>query len=135
MENALTSVEPVVAEPALVVARPIAPAQVLAAPVRGPTDSLAIASAVCGLAAPIPIVAQVAGLILGYAGLRRISKARSRGENPGGKGWALTGIIASGFVLIGWIASFAILAAVSTTITSTMGQLDGLMQSVPQVGS
>jgi hypothetical protein len=90
------------------------------------TDHLAIASAVCGLTALVPVISQVIGLVLGIASLRRIRRARQAGVEVRGKGWALTGIISSGFALLGWIAAFALLFLVGAVFACTGDTLDAI---------
>ena len=90
------------------------------------TDHLAIASAVCGLTAIIPVISQVIGLALGIASLRRIRRARKAGVEVRGKGWALTGIISSGFALLGWIAAFALLLLVGSMFAYASDSLSTL---------
>ncbi|MBW7906888.1 MAG: hypothetical protein LC135_07145 [Phycisphaerae bacterium] len=75
-------------------------------------DPLAMASAVCGLTAFVPILSQLAGLVLGVAGLVRIRCARRRGLRRLGIGWAVTGLISSGAALAVWaLLAAAFLAA------------------------
>ncbi|MFQ5495474.1 MAG: DUF4190 domain-containing protein, partial [Phycisphaerae bacterium] len=100
-------------------------------PVAGPnarprTDSLAVASAVCGLTAVVPIISQLMGLCLGAAGLARIRRAKRAGRCLRGTGWAITGIVTSGVSLIGWIALFVGLAALSESLTNVSAALDAL---------
>ena len=70
-------------------------------------DPLALASAVCGLTAFIPIVSQLAGIALGAAGLVRIGRPRRRGLARRGVGWGVAGLGSSGAALAVW----ALLAA------------------------
>ena len=95
--------------------------------VKRSTDHLAIASAVCGITAIVPIISQVMGLGLGIASIVRIRRARRAGIERAGKGWALTGIITSGVALIGWIALLAIMALVSSSISSSADSLGALL--------
>ena len=99
-------------------------------PVVGRTDTLAVASAVCGFTAIVPVVSQVMGLALGIASLMRIRRARRYGSPLRGRGWALAGIFSSGFVLLSWIAIFAVMSAVSNSLTHTAHVLG----SLPSVG-
>ena len=78
------------------------------------TDRLAVASAICGMTAIIPVISQLAGLALGIASLVRIRRARRTGAEVRGTGWALTGIISSGFALLGWVAMVAALLVASS---------------------
>ena len=87
------------------------------------TDRLAIASAICGFTAIIPVLSQVAGLVLGIAGLVRIRRARQRGIRLRGKLWALAGIFSSGFALLSWIAVLAMLIAVRMSFAHIAGAL------------
>ena len=104
------------------VARPVAPSWppgpvggVCLPAVRGP-DRMAVASAVCGMTAIVPVVSQVMGLGLGIASLVRIRRARRCGLNLGGRGWALAGIVSSGFVLLSGIAVLALLCAAGSSL-------------------
>ena len=114
------------------VARPVAPlapmysACVGGLPVPVRTDTLAIASAVCGLTAIVPVLSQGAGLALGIASLVRISRARRCGIAVGGRGWALTGIISSAFMLLSWIAVFGFLCAAGASLASTTDALQAI---------
>ena len=98
---------------------------------RPRTDRLAIASAVCGLTAIIPVISQVIGLGLGIASLVRIRCARRAGAQLLGKGWALTGILTSGFALLGWVAMIGALMLVSSTLWQATNSLDALTQMPP----
>ena len=93
--------------------------------VRGP-DRLAVASAVCGMTAIVPVVSQVMGLALGVASLVRIRRARRCGLNLGGRGWALAGIVSSGFVLLSWIAVLGLLCAAGSALAQTADALGGI---------
>ena len=107
------------------VARPIAAPGPPAAPggahlpVPRRTDPLAIGSAVCGIAAIVPVVCQALGLALGIASLVRIRRARRAGIALGGWGWALVGIVASGLTLVSWMAAGAALSAVGGSLSNT----------------
>ncbi|MFQ5415148.1 MAG: hypothetical protein ACE5E6_11890 [Phycisphaerae bacterium] len=89
-----------------------------------PTDGLAIASAVCGVSAFIPIVSQMVGLGLGVGSLVRMRRARLRGRPMRGAGWAWTGIVSSGFVLIGWIAAAGLLLGVASSLSESTAAFD-----------
>jgi hypothetical protein len=80
---------------------------------------MAVASAVCGLTAIVPFVSQIAGLILGVASLGRIRRARRRGVRLGGRGWAVAGIVTSGFVLLCWLVAGVALMAVGQVFSDT----------------
>ena len=103
------------------------PAPVLARP---PTDLLAVASAVCGLTAIVPFVSQILGLGFGIAGLVRIRRARRQGVVVGGAGWALTGILTSGFALLGWAATIIALLLVGASFASTAESLQAVVDTV-----
>ena len=92
------------------------------------TDTLAVASAVCGFTAIVPVVSQVLGLGLGVASLLRIRQARRCGLKLRGRGWALAGIFSSGFVLLSWLAVFGVLLAVGRSFGNTAGVLQALGQ-------
>ena len=96
--------------------------------VKQSTDHLAIASAVCGITAIVPIISQVMGLGLGIASIVRIRRARRAGIKLAGKAWALTGIITSGFALFGWIALFAIMAVIGTSMSGSADSLGALLK-------
>ncbi len=111
-----------------VVARPVTPAH--RPPQSAPTaidaqplDHLAVASAICGFTAIVPVLSQVAGLGLGVLSLRRIRRARRAGVGLRGTGWAVAGIGLSGFALLGWIATFAVLAWAGGLFAATAAAL------------
>ena len=79
------------------------------------TDKLAVASAVCGFTAVVPVISQVAGLGLGIASLIRIRRAERCGVHLRGRGWALAGIASSGFALLSWIAVVVLFLMVRAT--------------------
>jgi hypothetical protein len=86
-------------------------------------DRCAVASAVCGLTAVIPVVSQVAGLALGVLGLSRIHRARRRGQARTGTTWALAGIVSSGIALLAWVGILAAGYFVSTSLSDVAGPL------------
>ena len=92
------------------------------------TEPLAVASAVCGLTAIIPVVSQLLGLTLGLVSLVRLRRARRRGVALAGKCWAITGIVTSGFALIGWIGLAVSMTLLGSSILDSAGALDGLLQ-------
>lgn len=94
------------------------------APVR--TDRAAVASAVCGMTAVIPIVSQVAGLVLGLLALRRIAKARRAGVIVGGRSYAWTGLVSSALALAGWAAFGGLMVGVNRTLAHTLKPLAAL---------
>jgi hypothetical protein len=126
--DAAARVVPVEATP-LAVARPAAipsaaaPAGGMPMLAPGGTDALAIASAVCGMTAIVPVLSQVLGLALGIAGLVRIRRARRGGVWLRGTGWAWTGIACSGFLLLSWIAVLAALSLVQSSLSHTTDAL------------
>ena len=90
------------------------------------TDRLAIASAICGLTAIVPVISQVIGLALGIASLLRIRRARREGTLVRGRGWALTGI-SSGFALLGWVAMVAALLLAGSVFAHAADSLNALV--------
>lgn len=90
------------------------------------TDQAAVASAVCGMTAIIPIVSQVAGLILGAVALVRIGRARRAGVMVGGRRYAITGIVSSALALAGWIAFGGMMYGVNKTLAHTLRPLTAL---------
>lgn len=70
-----------------------------------------VASAVCGLTAVIPFVSQIAGVVLGIIGLVRIRRGRRLGIDRRGTGWAIVGLVSSGFMLLCWLVIVGVLAA------------------------
>jgi len=119
-------------------AREILPARpdgYAAAPVpldRPPVDRCAVASAICGMTAIVPVVSQIAGLILGIMAFRRIRQARRAGLPLAGSGWAATGIVSSIFVLLCWIAVVAILGSVVFLFSHTASALDKAILAPPR---
>lgn len=88
-------------------------------PVHVRTEPLAVASTVCALTAIIPIVSQVAGLVLGTVGLVRIRRARRAGQTVRGSHWAGLGIGLSLLVLLAWIFICAAFVAVGLSFANT----------------
>lgn len=90
------------------------------------TEPAAVAAAVCGMSAVIPIVSQIAGLFLGFLALGRIARARRAGVILGGRRYALTGIVSSGLALAGWLAFGALMFGVNKTLAHTLKPLSTL---------
>jgi hypothetical protein len=90
------------------------------------TDSYALASAVCGFTAIIPVLSQVAGVVLGVAGLVRIRRARRAGFRRRGAGWACAGLVSSGVALAAWIVILVGFLWVRSTVSGVTGQLGAL---------
>ena len=63
------------------------------------------------------MVSQLAGLGLGIASLLRIRRASRLGLELRGRGWALAGILTSGFALLSWIAVCALLLTVKGSLS------------------
>lgn len=95
------------------------------------TDRLAIASAVCGLTAFIPVVSQLVGLVLGIISLLRIRRARRAGVAVGGTGWAAAGIASSGFALLLWLGIMAAYATVGSSLAHTTNAFQPLLRGAP----
>lgn len=89
---------------------------------------MAVASAVCGLTAIIPVVSQLLGLTLGVVSLVRLRRARRSGIELAGKCWAITGIVTSALALIGWIGLAVSMTLLGSSILDSAGALDGLLQ-------
>ena len=106
--------------------RPATDGAILVVPPR--TDRLAIASAVCGLTAFIPVVSQIVGLVLGIISLLRIRRARRAGATVGGLGWAAAGIASSGFALLLWLGIMAAYATVGSSLAHTTNAFQPLLQ-------
>ena len=92
----------------------------------GPTDTYAIASAICGLTAIVPVISQVAGLALGVVGMVRLRRARRAGRPLRGLGWAITGLVSSGVSLVGWVAIFVAFGILGASLAKTTSSLDSL---------
>ncbi|MDO8631941.1 MAG: hypothetical protein Q7R41_15760 [Phycisphaerales bacterium] len=99
------------------------------APQKPTTDRLAIASAICGLTAFIPIFSQLIGLVLGLLGLLRIRRAKRAGTMVRGRGWAAAGIAGNGLALLGWIALFTAFAAIKSSFSDTNDSFRKLLQT------
>lgn len=95
------------------------------------TDRLAIASAVCGLTAFVPVVSQLVGLVLGVISLLRIRRARRAGVAVGGTSWAAAGIASSGFALLLWLGIMAAYAAVGSSLSHTTNAFQPLLHGAP----
>jgi len=95
----------------------------VARPCCARTDRLAIASAIWGVAGPIPVLSQLIGLSLGVASLVRLRRARRRGYRLRGRGWAVTGIVSSSLTLLGWIAGLTILSTVARSLAQALDSL------------
>jgi hypothetical protein len=95
------------------------------------TDPLAVASAICGFTALVPVLSQIAGLALGIASLLRIRRARRAGVPLRGGLWAWMGIGSSGFALLCWLAVFAAFIAIGSSFAHTAGALDHIMPHKP----
>jgi len=110
--------------PVVRVAEPVADGRrTTLGPVR--SDPVAIASFVCGLTAFVPVLSQLAGLVLGTWGLMRIRRARAAGVAVGG-GWAaIAGIVISGIALIGWAVVVVVLCWAGFTFAEVGGHLPG----------
>ena len=91
------------------------------------TEPLAVASAICGFTAFVPVLSQIIGLALGIASLLRIRRARRNGVPMRGALWAWMGIGSSGFVLLCWLAVFAAFVAIGASFQHTAGALDRIM--------
>ncbi|UCG15357.1 MAG: DUF4190 domain-containing protein [Phycisphaerales bacterium] len=128
--SAVPAVDPSAAPPVAVDAVAVRTAPAAAPdprlPVLRSTDSLAVASAVCGFTAIVPVVSQVAGLALGITSLVRIRRARRCGVDLRGRGWALAGIFSSGFVLLCWVAVIAAFIVVGSLFARSADTLPGL---------
>jgi hypothetical protein len=96
--------------------------------VRQRTDGFAVASAICGFTAIVPLVSQVIGLVLGIVGLARIRRARRAGIEVRGTRWAVAGITCSGFALLCWVAVFVAMSALGTSLSHSSQSLDALFQ-------
>lgn len=83
------------------------------------------------MTAIVPVVSQVLGLGLGIASLRRLNRAKRQGVAVSGGGWAWTGILTSGFALIGWVGFFLALALVGSSIAGTQDSLQAVLQNLP----
>lgn len=125
-------------QPILVQARPIAPVHGASAglpacpmPQYGGTDKCAVASAVCGFTAIIPVISQIAGVVLGIIGLVRIHRAKARNEHLRGTGWAIAGLVMSGCALLGWIAAIGLLTFASVMFTDAGSALEQLSRHTP----
>jgi len=96
-------------------------------PVRPRTDSMAVASAVCGFTGIIPIICQIAGLAFGILSLMRIRRSKLMGAPLGGAPWAIVGIATSTVGLLGWIGLFAGLSILGSSLESSSDLLQSLI--------
>ncbi len=93
---------------------------------HAPTDGLAIASAVLGFSAVVPVISQVLGIGLGVAGLVRIHRARRAGTPRRGRLWAWLGIGSSAFALFAWLAVLAAFAIIGQSFGHAGSALENL---------
>lgn len=98
--------------------------------VPGGTDGMAVGSAICGLSGIIPLITQIAGLGLGFASLSRIRRARRRGIQLGGRGWAITGIVTSICSLLGWIGLGLAMTAISGSLGNSTDALSTVLEAL-----
>jgi hypothetical protein len=113
-------------------ARPILSTVAPVPAVKPPVDRCAVASAICGLTAFIPVVSQIAGVVLGVLALRRLGRARRAGQPLAGWAWAVTGIVSSVCVLLCWILVVAVLGGVLWMFVKTSAALDHLPVTPPR---
>jgi hypothetical protein len=102
--------------------------------VQRPVDRCAIASAICGMTAIVPVVSQIAGIVLGIVALVRIRRARREGIPTGGLGWAATGIVSSSLILICWLVIFAVLGLVMAILMKVGSALEPALSGLPAGG-
>jgi len=100
-------------------------------PVHKRTDGFAVASAICGFTAIVPLVSQVIGLAFGTLSLARIRRARRTGIELGGAKWALTGIVSSAFTLICWIGIFVAVSLIGSSLSYSVESLNALTPPNP----
>ena len=113
-------------------ARPVASAAAFVPAAQPPVDRCAVASAICGLTAIIPVVSQLVGVVLGVIALRRLGRARRAGQPLAGWAWAVTGIVSSVFVLLCWIFVIAVLGGVLWMFVKTSAALDQALVPPPR---
>lgn len=97
---------------------------------KTPVDRYAVASAVLGLTAIVPVLSQIAGLTLGVLALRRIRRAQQAGLAMAGRGWAITGIVSSGVGLLIWIFIAVVFGFVLSIFWTIGDKLDGVGAAV-----
>jgi hypothetical protein len=99
--------------------------------VRSRTEGFAVASAICGFTAIVPLVSQVIGLAFGMISLSRIRRSRRAGIELAGTRWALAGITSSGFALFCWIAIFVAMGMLSDSLANSASSLSTLLEQSP----
>lgn len=99
---------------------------------KTPVDRYAVASAVLGLTAIVPVLSQIAGLTLGVLALRRIRRAQQAGLAMAGRGWAITGIVSSGVGLLIWLFIAVVFGFVLSIFWTVGDKLDGVGAAVPR---
>ncbi len=112
---------------AVVTSPPALPDEVRYVVVKRTTEPFAVASAICGMTAIIPVLSQLVGLTLGIVSLVRLRRAKRTGIDLAGKGWAIAGIVSSGFALIGWIGFAVALTSVGSSLLSSTDALNSLL--------
>ncbi|MGB2984595.1 MAG: hypothetical protein WBE26_01820 [Phycisphaerae bacterium] len=100
--------------------------------VRRRTDEYAVASAICGFTAIVPLVSQVIGLALGLLSLSRIRRARRAGIELAGAKWAAVGIFSSAFALMCWIGIFIGMTLLTSSFSHSAESLSGLLPPTPR---
>ncbi len=99
--------------------------------VKRTTEPFAVASAVCGMTAIIPVLSQLLGLSLGIVSLVRLRRAKRAGIHLAGKGWAIAGIATSGLALIGWIGFAAAMTCLGSSLLNSSDALNSLLVTPP----
>lgn len=122
-------VENVVPAQVVPIARPVAPIGGVHYVVVKPasTEPFAIASAICGMTAIVPVLSQLLGLTLGIVSLMRLRRAKRAGTPLAGKGWAIAGIATSGFALLGWLGFAAALAGLGSSVLGSSDALNAML--------
>ena len=112
---------------AVVTGPPALPEEVRYVVVKRTTEPFAVASAICGMTAIVPVLSQLVGLTLGIVSLVRFRRAKRSGLELSGKGWAIAGITTSGLALIGWIGFAVVLAGLGSSVLSSSDALSSLL--------
>jgi len=95
-----------------------------------PVDRCAVASVICGLTAFVPVLSQVASIVLGVIALRRIRRDQRLGVVTRGRRLAAIGIASGVLALLGWVSMAAGLLILRDKISQSTGALQQVKRAI-----